>query len=275
MSYGAHFRFTLFTNCPVRAAAADRAGVERIGLDLERLGKAERQRGLGTWISPHTETELAAVFAAVAAPRRFVRCNPPHADLDEEIERLLAASAKTIMLPNFHSVAQAADFVAIVGGRARCVALVETAQALAQIESLCRIEGLDEIHFGLNDLSLDLGLPNMFSTLCDPLLESACAALSAARFPFAVGGIGRAWDTMLPIPSELVYAQYPRLGAGGALLARAFFKDLNDEEFDAQLTLARERLSHWALQPARELRAARDALAARASALPRMRPGRP
>jgi citrate lyase beta subunit len=104
------------------------------------------------------------------------------------------------MLPHFHSVDEAVHFVGAVDGRARTVLLVETASAASRVGQLCRIEGLDEIHFGLNDLSLDLGVKNHFAVLCSTLLEDACATLAAEGFPFAVGGIGRALDASLPSP---------------------------------------------------------------------------
>ena len=65
MNLGDRFRLTLFTNRPALALAADRAGVDRIGPDLERLGKLERQRGMSTWISDHIEADLPAVYAAL------------------------------------------------------------------------------------------------------------------------------------------------------------------------------------------------------------------
>lgn len=260
MNLGDGFRFTLFTNRPALAAAASRAGVDCVGPDLERLGKLERQGGMGRWISDHTEAELPAVFAALGRARRFVRCNPPHAALAEEIERLIGHGAQVIMLPHFHRVDQAAHFVRAVGGRAKTVLLVETASAASSVGQLHRIEGLDEIHFGLNDLSLDLGVNSQFAVLCGTLLEDACATLTAAGCPFAVGGIGRALDASLPIPSELVYAQYPRLGATGALLSRAFFTDLPEARFAEELGKARERLSYWSQQPAGALRAVRAEL---------------
>jgi hypothetical protein len=262
MEPGDHFRLTLFTNQPALAAAADRAGVDRVGPDLERLGKLERQHGMSTWISDHTEAQLPSVFAALGSALRFVRCNPPHTALATEIERLIAFGAQVIMLPYFHSVDEAARFVAVVDGRARTVLLVETGSAAARVGQLCRIEGLDEIHFGLNDLSLDLGVKNHFAVLCSTLLEEACATLVAAGFPFAVGGIGRALDASLPIPSELVYAQYPRLGATGALVSRVFFKDLPQEQFAPEVTRARERLTYWSQQSTSRLREAREELQA-------------
>ena len=260
MNLGERFRLTLFTNRPALAGAADRAGVDRIGPDLERLGKLERQRGMGTWISDHTEADLPNVFAALGRSQRFVRCNPPHACLAQEIERLVACGAQVIMLPHFHSVGEAGHFVRAVDGRARTVLLVETVSAASRVGQLCRIEGLDEIHFGLNDLSLDLGVKNHFAVLCSTLLEDACATLAAEGFPFAVGGIGRALDATLPIPSELVYAQYPRLGATGALVSRVFFKDLPEEQFAVEVTRARERLTYWSQQSTGRLREAREEL---------------
>lgn len=260
MNLGDGFRFTLFTNRPGLAAVADRAGVDHVGPDLERLGKLERQGGMSTWISDHTEAELPAVFATLGRALRFVRCNPPHAALADEIERLLGCGAEVIMLPYFHTVDEAAKFVRAVGGRARTVLLVETASSASRVGQLCRINGLDEIHFGLNDLSIDLGVNNHFVLLCGTLLEDACATLAAAAFPFAVGGIGRALDASLPIPSELVYAQYPRLGATGALLSRVFGRDLHDTQFVREVASARARLSYWSQQSAGTLRAAREEL---------------
>lgn len=262
MNLGDGFRFTLFTNRPELAAMADHAGVDHVGPDLERLGKLERQGGMGRWISDHSEAELPAVFAVLGCARRFVRCNPPHATLADEIERLIDFGAQVIMLPHFHRVDEATHFVRAVGGRAKTVLLVETARSASRVGQLCRIEGLDEIHFGLNDLSMDLGVNSQFVVLCSTLLEDACAALAAAAFPFAVGGIGRALDASLPIPSELVYAQYPRLGATGALLSRVFCTGLQDTQFVQEVARARARLSYWSQQSAGTLRAAREELQA-------------
>jgi hypothetical protein len=269
MATGDAFRFTLFTNDPVRAAEADGAGVDRVGPDLERLGKLERQGGMGRWISDHEEDELPAVFAPLRRAARFVRCNPPHGGLAEEVERLIRHGAQVIMLPHFHALDEARNFVRAVNGRARTVLLVETVRSAEQVEALCRLDGLDEIHFGLNDLSLDLGVNNQFAVLCGTFLERACAALAACGFPFAVGGIGRPLDTALPVPSELVYAQYPRLGATGALLSRVFFNGLEQGRLAQEIRSARERLNFWSQQPATRLAAAREELQSFVPACPR------
>jgi hypothetical protein len=269
---GDGFRFTLFTNDPALAAEADGAGIDRVGPDLERLGKIERQGGMGRWISDHAEEDLPAIFAKLHHASHFVRCNPPHSGLADEINRLIALGAQTIMLPHFHTPDQARDFVRAVNGRARTVLLVETVSSATKVAQLCRIEGVDEIHFGLNDLSLDLGVNSQFVVLCSSLLEDACAALTALDFPFAVGGIGRALDVTLPVPSELVYAQYPRLGATGALLSRVYFNGLQKAQLAQEISKTRERLNYWSRQPARHLLAAREELQARVPGSPGVRP---
>ena len=90
---------TLWTGDPRLAARADAAGVDRIGVDLERLGKAERQRGLGTWISPHAEADLAALGPALSRAALFARVNPINADSRREVEAVLARGARVLMLP--------------------------------------------------------------------------------------------------------------------------------------------------------------------------------
>ncbi len=272
MNLGDRFRFTLFTNDPALAAEADGAGIDRVGPDLERLGKIERQGGMGRWISDHAEEELPAIFAVLRRASHFVRCNPPHSGLADEINRLIVLGSQTIMLPHFHTLDEARDFVRAVNGRARTVLLVETVSSAAKVAQLCRIEGVDEIHFGLNDLSLDLGVNNQFAVLCSTFLEDACAALAAFGFPFAVGGIGRALDVTLPVPSELVYAQYPRLGATGALLSRVFFNGLHKAQLAQEISKARERLNYWSRQPASRLRSAREELQARVPICPSVLP---
>lgn len=235
------FTLTLFTNSLARAAEADAAGIERIGVDLESIGKAERQGHLNTWISDHVEGDLVALRPSVRQSRLFARCNPPHPGFEDEIERLLALGANVLMLPYFHRADEARRFVAAVAGRATTVLLIETAPAAALTVELCRIPGVDEIHFGLNDLRLSLGWPSHFHVLVSPELERWCAEVHAACLPCAVGGVGRAGDNDLPIPADLVYAQLARLRATGSLVSRAFFRawnhDLTTEVRRARATL--------------------------------------
>ena len=259
-----HVVLTLWTNDPSTARSADAAGVDRIGVDLERVGKAERQAGLGTWISPHSVDDLARLRPAVAHGRLFARVNPVHAGSGDEVESALAAGAEVLMLPMFRSATEVARFVALVAGRARVVGLLETREAVADVEAVVRVAGLDELHIGINDLALELGLPNRFGVLVSDAAERVARATADAGLRLGVGGIGRLSDTELPIAPDLLYAQYPRLGATAALLSRSFLAGGCD--LAPEIRRARERLEWWAGRPRAELdRAANDLRAALAA----------
>ena len=238
---------TLWTDDPVRAQDADRAGVDRVGVDLERLGKRERQPDPGLWLSTHREESLPLIRERLSRARLFARTNPPHDGWPPEAERLIAAGVEVLMLPAFGSAADVRDALAVVGGRALLVPLVETADALAAADEIAASPGLAEVHFGLNDLALAMGLENRFGVLTQPALESATRTLRGAGVRVGVGGIGRAGDDSLPIPSDLIYAQYPRLGATGALIARSFFDGLGPgpEALAEAIAAARRRMGYW------------------------------
>jgi hypothetical protein len=224
MTYGQEFILTLFTNDPTLASAGDRAGIDRIGVDVERLGKHARQAHLNTWISDHDEQDLPPLRDAVKHGKLFARCNPLHDGSAAELERLLAYGVEVIMLPFFHTVAEADCFIRLLDGRATPVLLLETAAAASVVDELCCLDGVEEIHIGLNDLHLSLGWRSHFDVLVSDYLCSVCETIRTAGLRLGVGGLGRAGDVDLPIPADLVYAQFPRLGAHGALISRAFFR---------------------------------------------------
>lgn len=260
MSYGEDMILTLFTNDPALAAKADRAGVDRIGVDLETLGKHQRQGHLATWISDHREADLGPLAAVLARAQLFARCNPIHAGSREEIGRLIAAGVEVLMLPWFKTTAEAETFIRLIDGRAYPVLLVETKEAAAAIGDLCRIPGVVEIHVGLNDMRLSLGWPSHFHVLASDLLRGMADTVREAGLRLGVGGLGRAGDNQLPVPSDLVIAQYPRLGAGAALISRAFFRPPAPDALDPAIAALRERLTRSAAMPAQWLADKRDEL---------------
>ena len=261
MSYGEHFVFTLFTNDPRLAGLADRAGVNRIGLDLEKIGKDQRQGDTPGWISDHQTAQLSTVRRALANGELFVRTNPIHADSRGEIEELLAAGAQVLMLPYFRTCHEVDTFVRLIDERAHVSLLLETGAAMARIHDIVRVPGIDEIHVGLNDLHIDLKLSNHFEVLASCIMDMMSEAVRGAGIPFGFGGVARRGDRSLPIAPELVYAQYPRLGADRALITRAFIlPDYTQLDLDAELAEARRALNDWSTQSPAELEHAREQL---------------
>jgi hypothetical protein len=228
------------------AGQADLAGIDRVGLDLETRGKRERQAGLGTWISTHDVERLPEIGSALTSAELFARVNPVSSESDDEVRRVLEMGARVLMLPMFRDAIEVRRFVDIVAGRATVVLLLETREAAEDIERICSVEGVGEVHVGINDLALSLGLHNRFGVFDSELVESVASSVRAAGLPFGIGGIGRVDDATLPIAPDLIYAQYPRLGATAALISRAFIRPGGDSiQLSDDVAASHARLTYW------------------------------
>jgi hypothetical protein len=253
VTFGDTFRLTLLTGDPQLAAQADRVGVDRIGVDFERLGKAQRQAGEDTRLSEHNWDDLAAVAPALKRAALFVRVNPINPDSTSEVDRALEHGAQVLMLPFFHAAQEVDAFTRLVRGRAKVVILLETAAAAVRVREIVAVPGIDEVMFGLNDLRLQLGVGNHFEVLASPLLD------------------GLAHE--VPVSPDLVYAQFPRLDATGAWLSRSFFNGTPPGwDFGEAVVAMRRRLTEWAAAPPIDLKRARDDLAREARAAAAKRP---
>ena len=258
--FGDSFCLTLLTSDPALATAADRAGVDRVGLDFERLDKAARQAGHDTRLSDHSLDDLTRIARRLTRADLFLRIDPVNPQTGSDIEQALARGVKVLMLPFFRTAAEVDRFVRLVDRRARAVILLETAPAALRVREIVRVPGIDEVMLGLNDLRLAFGVASHFEVLASPLLDALAAEVHAAGLALSLGGVARAGDTSLPISPDLVFAQYPRLGARGAWLSRAFGAS-RDGDLAAAVAALRRRLTHWALASPQELENARAALA--------------
>jgi hypothetical protein len=144
--------------------------------------------------------------------------------------------------------------------------LVERVEAFECLDELVLVDGVDEIHVGLNDLALSLGLPNRWLILAGDAIAAAGSLAREAGLRFGLGGLGRAGDDHLPIPSDLIYAEYARTGAAGALVSRSFHAS-GDIDLGAEIDRARRRLAWWRQAPAGDLESAHAELSRRARAL--------
>lgn len=227
------------TNDPKVANIAEAAGVDRIFVDMEYIGKADRQGGMDTVQSHHTPEDIKVVKSVLKNAKLMARCNPIHEMTDEyssseeEIERAIEAGADIIMLPFFKTAEEVKRYVDAVGGRAKTLPLVETPEAVEHIDEILEIEGIDEIFVGLNDLSLGYGMKFMFELLANGTVEKLCKKFEAKGIPYGFGGIAALGKGMLP--AERVIAEHYRLGSTCAILSRSFcnanvITDLNEIE---------------------------------------------
>lgn len=252
------FLFTLMTNDLHLAAQADGAGVDRIGIDLDRLGKRERQPA-GYRISEHSLADVERLRGVVRPGRLFARTDPLHPGSARQIEELLACGVTSLMLPMFRRVDDAARFVELVAGRAEVVLLVETVAAAFRIGGIARIPGVDEIMIGLNDLHLDAGIDDRFEIVVSDLMVAMARTVTDCGVRFGFGGLGLCDDETLPVPASLVYPQYARLGASSAIMARSFYGRAAGD-LTVALAASRACLARWAAEPPSVLEQARRRL---------------
>ena len=215
--------FIQITNDPDFAAFAVGCGVTRIMVDLEQHGKQERQGGLGTFISDHVPQDVARVRQAVPKAALIVRINPLHEASANEIDQAIASGASHLMLPMFRNADTVARFVALVAGRARTIALLETRDALQSLPHWAGLDGLDEIYVGLNDLHRELGLRFMFQPLADGVVDRVAAIAKQQGKRFGFGGIARLDEGLLP--GRVVLGEHLRLGSGSVILSRTFNRE--------------------------------------------------
>ena len=214
------------TNQPEIAQIAETAGVDRIFVDMEFIGKDERQKGLDTVKSHHTIRDIAAIRAAVESAEVLVRVNPIHTnfpdypDSSEEIDAAIKAGADILMLPYFKTVEEVRTFLSLVNGRARTMLLLETPEAVERLDEILELPGIDEVHIGLNDLSLGYKRRFMFELLADGTVEQLCFKLRQKGVFYGFGGIASLGNGMLP--SEYIIREHYRLGSGCVILSRSF-----------------------------------------------------
>jgi len=212
--------FIYITNNPELAQHAQDCGVDRIMVDLEYLGKRERQKGLDTVISGHTMQDVGKVRDVLQKSRLQVRVNPIYAESQKEINEVIARGADIVMLPMFKTRREVENFISIIDGRALASLLLETPQALVRIDDILQVNGIGEIHIGLNDLHLAMGLDFMFELLSGGIVEYLAKKIKGKGIRFGFGGITRLGKGVLD--SRLILSEHVRLGSQIVILSREF-----------------------------------------------------
>ena len=214
------------TNKPEIALIAEKNGVQRIFVDMEYIGKSDRQGGMDTVQSSHTVQDVARIKNSLTTSKLMARCNPIHDKTDkyssskEEIDAIIDAGADIIMLPFFKTKKEVEQFISFVGARAKTLLLFETPESVCCVDEILEIKGIDEVFVGLNDLSLGYGMKFMFQLLADGTVERLCEKFKAKGLPYGFGGIAGLGKGSLP--AERVIAEHYRLGSTCAILSRSF-----------------------------------------------------
>ena len=212
--------FIYITNDPELARYAQDSGVDRIMIDLEYREKRERQAHLDTVISKHSLQDINRVRNVSHNSKLQVRVNPMHSGSEREINEVISRGPDIIMLPMFKTRQEVERFISIINGRAATSLLLETSQALVRIDDILRADGIDEVHIGLNDLYLSMGLDFMFELLSGGIVEYLATKIKKKGIRFGFGGISRLGRGV--VDSRLVLSEHVRLGSQIVILSRDF-----------------------------------------------------
>lgn len=218
------------TNDPVLAKIAESANVDWIFIDLEMLGKEERQGHLDTVISRHKIGDIPKVKSVLNKSELLVRVNPINIESKDEINKVLDYGADIIMLPFFKQSSEVKEFIQLVNGRSKTCLLLETPEAVDDLDNILKIEGIDYIHIGLNDLHLGYGLKFMFELLSNGCVERIIGKIGKTNITYGFGGIAQIGKGDLP--AETIIKEHIRLKSEMAILSRSFYKKNDNDSPD-------------------------------------------
>lgn len=214
------------TNNEDIAKVAENSGVDWIFVDLEINGKEERQGHLDTVISRHNIEDVKKIKGVLTKSKLIVRVNPIYNGSKEEIDKVIDYGADIVMLPFFKNREDVEMFIKYIDGRAKACLLLETPEAVENIDSILMVDGIDYIHIGLNDLHLGYNKRFMFELLTDGTVEMLSQKITEENILFGFGGVARLGQGLLP--AEDILIEHYRLKSSMTILSRTFCNSVED-----------------------------------------------
>lgn len=213
--------FMYITNDLKIAKICQDNGIDRIWIDLEYKGKNKRQRGLDSVKSNHTIEDIVRIKPIVHKSELLVRINPIDNESEKEINAVISAGADVVMLPMAKSIEEIEKFDYIINGRCKKLLLLETKEAVENLDVILGRKIFDEVHIGMNDLSLSYNLKFMFQLLSNGMIEQMCRKIEKYGIPYGFGGIAQLGKGLLP--AERILPEHIRLNSSWVILSRSFY----------------------------------------------------
>lgn len=161
--------------------------------------------------------------------------------------------------------------LAAVGGRVGLGILVETQDAVRQVDALVR-RPVSRVYLGLNDLMIDRGTTCLFTPLVDGTGARVARAVTAAGIPFGVAGLTLP-DGGKPVPCQLLLGRLASMNASFTFLRRSFHADIAGRDPGVEVPRILEAVAAAHRRGAGEVAADRVGLEAAVSALEEARAG--
>ena len=224
-------RLMYITNDPVIGKIAQKSGVDWIFIDLEYIGKKDRQSNRNTVISAHTIEDIIRMRSVIDKSQLLVRVNPLGKWSKKEIDESISAGADIIMLPFFKNKKEVEEFIYLVDKRVKTCLLIETMSAVNSIDEILEVKGIDYVHIGLNDIHIERKTSFMFEFLADGYVDTLANKIKNKNIPFGFGGIAYIGSDLLPKAEDIIADHY-RLGSTSVILSRSFVNSSNVGDYD-------------------------------------------
>ncbi len=192
-------------------------------VDLETLGKEQRQGHLDTVRSSLNIDDVLRIRRAAPQANIIVRINPLNSATENEINSVIKNGANSIMLPMFHTIDDINKLIKIINNRATAIPLFETVSSIKNLPEIISKIPLQQLHIGLNDLHIEHNMNFLFEPLANGFLEEACHYLKLSRIKYGIGGIAALGQGLLG--PEYILGEHVRLGSSVVILSRAFHKN--------------------------------------------------
>lgn len=217
------FNYIAITNNIEEARIIESCGIQQILVDIENIGKSERQSGTNAVINFHNITDVSNLKNAGIKAKIICRINSFHSGSFAEIDEVINAKADFIMIPMINNINHYNKMTDFIGDRIEIIPLIETPYSVFKINDILKCSNINQIHFGLNDLCLALGTKNIFEILLSPVFSFALEFVNEHVKLIGIGGIGNPLEQQKVDPS-LILQLHKLFGSKSVILSRSFFK---------------------------------------------------
>ena len=227
------------TNNILEAQIVDKLDIDWIFIDLETVGKKQRQIGRNTVMSDHLISDVQKIRNVIKNTKILLRCNPIGTHSKKEIEEINNTQGiDMVMLPFFKTPSEVKTFIDLLDTtKVEPSLLIETTSAIENLNDILKLYPFKYVHIGLNDIHIERNTSFMFEPYIDGLLDKTTSILRNNNKKFGIGGIGKIGSDLLPTP-ECLINEHTRLKSSGVILSRSFKGNFSEESkdlFEAEL----------------------------------------
>ena len=224
------FNYIAITNDPKHAKNLSECGIQQIMVDTEIMGKVERQGHKDTIISDHSLNDILALKNLSLEAEIICRINPFHKGTFDEIDTAIQNGADVIMIPMITSMEDYQSMVDRIHNKAKVLPLIETPYSFFKLSEILEYSKLSQIHFGLNDLCISLGMKNLFEVLLSQTFQDKVSNVKISGLTKGIGGIGDPQISQKVSPLALLN-MYMKCGSNSVILSRSFFSNSSEKEY--------------------------------------------